>query len=245
MKKIMALFLLFLLCVGLAACAKADVKEQMHDQAIGSQEARPEVPIGMETETDNPLLEILSRLLRDRGWHSFYNDGSYGTDGAHWWIEEDTEDTMTVMIATRYQWMYRINIWYIAPYAYVQVERALYAGDLFSTWQMQSEIYREYYISEAHEVLLVICDTWVPQEGSHKGHFIEFTIGKEGTGTVDGVPVTWRIRESEKTDPLYIEFYDYSGNLMGGVLAWRDVYALTAFTAGGVLDDVVYVMKSN
>jgi hypothetical protein len=64
MKKIMALFLLLLLCVWLAACAKADVKEQMYDQAIGSQEARPQVPIGTETETDNPLLEILSRLLQ-------------------------------------------------------------------------------------------------------------------------------------------------------------------------------------
>ena len=244
MKKIISLLLLLLLCALLAACAKASVKEQMYDQAIDSQEAQPEIPIGTETETDNPLLEILSRPLRDRGWYSFYDDGRYGTDGAYWWIEDDSENAITILVANCYQWMYRISAWYTAPYVYIQVERAMYIGESFSSWQLPIGLYREYYISDAHEALQVVFDTWVPKDSS-QAYFGEFEIGKEGTGMVDGVPVTWRIRESEKTDPLYIEFYDYSGNLMGGVLAWRDVYALTAFTADGVLDDVVYVMKSN
>ena len=61
---------------------------------------------GTVTTSENPLLQVLFQTLADKGWsYTFNEDGTCG-DQVYWWIENDTEKSMTIMVASEYKWKY-------------------------------------------------------------------------------------------------------------------------------------------
>ena len=157
MKKLIALLLVAVMCFALVACGGGENIENNGGSTNGTNNQGGEtnnqggnnngnnlekIERGTVTTSENPLLPILFQTLSDEGWSYTFNEDGTCADQVYWWIESDTENSMTIMVASEYKWKYQIGIWYNAPYLLIQADDAMYMGDDFVAWQPPMEVYR-------------------------------------------------------------------------------------------------------
>ncbi len=150
---------------------------------------------GNVTTSENPLLPILFQTLSDEGWSYTFNEDGTCADQVYWWIENDSENSMTIMVASEYKWKYQIGIVYSAPYLLIQADNAMYMGDDFVAWQPPMEVYRIPYVGGTHTLLSYLYGEWKVKT-DYSEPFAAFIINEDGTCFVDDIDATWKMELS-------------------------------------------------
>ena len=255
MRKTLALLLVAVMCLSLVACGDGsgntetpsggkNTNNQGSDNNGNNSE---KIERGTVTTSENPLLPILFQTLSDEGWSYTFNEDGTCADQVYWWIERDTENSMTVMIASEYKWKYQIGIWYDAPYVSIQANNATYNGDDFVAWQPPMKVYRIPYVGGTNPALSKAYGTWVP-DGRPENYFTEFTINEDGTCIVDGISTIWSISKFSDDRHIFIEFWDteHNSSLGGAVVSVNgDGNSLQIFIPNGAIGGGIFVRKTN
>ena len=233
MKKLSALLLAFVMCFALVACSGESGNtetpsggENTNNQGSDNNGNNLEkIERGTVTTSENPLLPILFQTLSDEGWSYTFNEDGTCADQVYWWIESDTENSMTVMIASEYKWKYQIGIWYDAPYISIQANNATYNGDDFVAWQPPYKVYRVPYSTIGNFGSL--CGTWYAND-STKEIIQTVVIKNSGKCVLDEQVATWDFSSDYTDDPdqLNIVISIDRKDVYLGVLIGEDVFWL-------------------
>lgn len=219
MKKLIALLLVAVMCLSFVACDDESGNTETPPSGESNENNLEKIDRGTATTSENPLLPILFQTLADEGWSYTFNEDGTCADQVYWWIENDTENSMTIMVASEYKWKYQICIVYSAPYLLVQADDAMYMGDYFVAWQPPMEVYRIPYVGGTHTLLSYLYGEWKVKT-DYSEPFAAFIINEDGTCFVDDIDATWKIADEYTTaDNLYIEIYNGSGHI-GGIMVW-------------------------
>lgn len=108
MKKIIVLLLVAVMCLSLVACGDGSGNaetptggENTNNQSgDNNQTQQNKFERGTKTTTDNPLFSILRKKVSE---NTTLNDDGTCPDGKYWWIEEDTENSITIYISSEYE----------------------------------------------------------------------------------------------------------------------------------------------
>lgn len=175
---------------------------------------------GTVTTSENPLLQVLFQTLSDEGWSYTFNEDGTCSDTEYWWIEKDTEKSMTIKIATEYKWKYLIEVELDGLYARIMPMSAMYSSDVFICFAtMGKEYVIPYGIGGTHTLLSELCGKW-KLKTDYSEPFTTFTINEDGTCLADNIDAIWIIADRYTTaDNLYIEIYNGSEHL-GGIMIW-------------------------
>ena len=174
------------------------------------------------------MLQVLFQTLADKGWsYTFNEDGTCG-DQVYWWIENDTENSMTIMVASEYKWKYQIGIVYSAPYLFIQADDAMYMGDDFVAWQPPMEVYQVPYSTIGNFGSL--CDTWYANDSAN-AIIQTIVIKNSGECVLDEQVATWDFYsdytdESNEPDQLDIVISIDGDAVYLGVMIGEDVFWL-------------------
>ena len=221
MKKLIALLLVAVMCFAFVACDESGNTETPPSGENNGNNLE-KIERGTVTTSENPLLPILFQTLADEGWSYTFNEDGTCADQVYWWIKNDSENSMTIMVASEYKWEYQICIWYNAPYLLIQADNAMYMGDHFVAWQPPMEVHRIPYVGGTHTLLSYLYGEWKVTT-DYSEPFAAFIINEDGTCIVDDIYATWKIADTyTSAGDLYIEIYNGSEHI-GGIMVWGDV----------------------
>ena len=226
MKKLIAFLLVAVMCLSFVACDESGGGENIENNgSVTNGSDLEKIERGTVTTSENPLLPILFQTLADEGWsYTFNEDGTCG-DQVYWWIESDTEQSMTIIVASEHKWKYQIGIVYSAPYLLIQADDAMYMGDDFVAWQPPLEVYRVPYSTIGNFGSL--CDTWYANDSS-KAPIQTIIIKSSGKCVLDEQVATWDYYAdgSNEPDQLVIVISIGEKEVYLGVLIGEDVFLL-------------------
>lgn len=155
MKKLIALLLVAVMCLSFVACGgSGNIETPPSGENTNNQGGDnngnnlEKIERGTVTTSENPLLQVLFQTLADEGWSYTFNEDGTCADQVYWWIESDTENSMTIMIASEYKWKYQIGIMVQGENAIIQPWSAMYNGDSFVDWMPPYPIYEVPYVAK-------------------------------------------------------------------------------------------------
>ncbi len=243
MKKLIALLLVAVMCLSFVACnnGSGDTEtppsgENTENNGGSTNDTNNQggenngnnlekIERGTITTSENPLLPILFQTLADEGWSYTFNEDGTCADQVYWWIENDSENSMTIMVASEYKWKYQIGIVYSAPYLLIQADDAMYMGDDFVAWQPPMEVYQVPYSTIGNFGSL--CDTWYANDSS-KATIQTVVIKSSGKCVLDEQVATWDYYTDGSNEPDQLDIVISIGEkeVYLGVLIGEDVFWL-------------------
>ena len=265
MKKILSILIVALICLSFVACDESNdntptgtnTNNSGNSTIGGSQTQEPQkLDRGTTITTDNPFFALMKQKLEEINWKYPLKEDGTSLDQCYWWITDDTDNSLTVIISDEYKYKFLISIWRAGDTPYVTLYHTvpMYMYDTeFVDWfpPAVKDSYQIPYIGGTHDLVKNLCKTWVKAGQTTSEPFEELTFHQDGTCVVDGSPCVWTISTQgygvTNATHLYINIWDTTGtpSKIGCVTISASWDVLTYMQENGVLVPGGFAPKSN